>query len=582
MIYYADMLARNYRNFTILLVCLILVKLSFPFISTTLPITDDNSLYGVRLANYVLALRQGQWPVYWLPNAYYGFGYPFLQMFHGANLAGAVLMFVGLGVERSMNLIYLFSIWGAFVGMYLFSRRITKDNLISLAASIFYIGSGYFLMDIFVRGSIGEVTFLALLPWVMWLVKLRRQFQNWWYTLIFTPLLALFLMSHHLSVFMFAPILLIWWLIQPRLKIQEFGQWLLSIFAAIGLALFNWLPALIEKQYSVFGVHHSSKQWRDRFPAIKDLFFQAWGYGGRDGSQIWMISIGFLGWMIVVFSFLYFIKNFKRLNKKKELFFWFVIFALSTLLMWAATAPIWQASRFLPWLQFPWRLGMITLVSTVMIWIKANQLQLWPQAWSKYLASLIILIAGLQIIFWGQPHDSFSESVHWWLHHPTSTTSDNEQKPIWFDETRSLAFTQDIILRPVGYQLFLDGNKTQPNSIPVTNTEVKSISVTGTTKVYQITTTEPVSLIFKTMYYPGWEAFINEQSVPILYQDQDLPGRVIVRVPEGENQIVKISFTGTTWDRLISWYAQIIGVILYIVLVARAIYFKRVGFSKRK
>jgi len=107
------MISMSFKISKKILLSLIVVFLFSLFISRSLftnllPRTDDLELHGARVASYYLALKQGQLPVYWGPNLYYGFGYPvFLFSYQFPYILATLFYVMGFSIEISLNILLI-------------------------------------------------------------------------------------------------------------------------------------------------------------------------------------------------------------------------------------------------------------------------------------------------------------------------------------------------------------------------------------------------------------------------------------------------------------------------------------------
>ena len=132
------------------------------FNSGFFPIHDDTQV--VRVSQMALALREGQFPVRWVKDLGYGYGYPIfnfyapLAYYLGAffNLSGfsalvATKVMIGLGSVLGGILMYFLAskFWGKLGGV---------------IAALFYLYLPYKAVNIYVRGAVAELWALAFLP----------------------------------------------------------------------------------------------------------------------------------------------------------------------------------------------------------------------------------------------------------------------------------------------------------------------------------------------------------------------------------------------------------------------------------
>ena len=164
----------------LLLIFISLILLRNLFVSG-FPDTHDGHNHVARLANLWLTLRAGQFPPRFAPNLDHGFGYPVFNFNYYLPLLLAVifkLFKVVSNFEASLKAAFIsFYIIGGW-GIYTWLSKYLKKPLAILAA-IVYLTTPCQLVNIFVRGNIGEVAALGILPWTFWaLDKIKSKIDN--------------------------------------------------------------------------------------------------------------------------------------------------------------------------------------------------------------------------------------------------------------------------------------------------------------------------------------------------------------------------------------------------------------------
>src|SRR5206468_3841834 len=113
-------------------------------------------------------LTHGQIPPRISPHMSFKMGYPVFTFYAPfAYWVSSALNLSGFDVADSLKLSFLIAIILGALGMYYFLR-----SFFGMVASIFgaalYACSPYVAVEIFVRGNLGEVWFLGLLPWTLY------------------------------------------------------------------------------------------------------------------------------------------------------------------------------------------------------------------------------------------------------------------------------------------------------------------------------------------------------------------------------------------------------------------------------
>lgn len=134
-------------------------------------ISQDITFHINRFVGLANAFEEGQILPKIYPYANNGFGYAsplfycdlFLYPF-------AILYHFGLSAVWCYKLCVLFYTMMGNIFIYLIFRRETNDRKISLLASFLYLTCNYHLMNIFIRGALGEILAMAFVPLVLYAI----------------------------------------------------------------------------------------------------------------------------------------------------------------------------------------------------------------------------------------------------------------------------------------------------------------------------------------------------------------------------------------------------------------------------
>lgn len=129
---------------------------------------DDLYFHLLRIEGIAEGLRTGQFPVRIQPEWMNGYGYP-VSIFYGDGILwiAGILRILGFPLQLSYK-IYLYLINALTFGIAFWSfKRIVKDDKIAVIGGILYTLAPYRLMNIYVRGAVGEYTALTFLPLIL-------------------------------------------------------------------------------------------------------------------------------------------------------------------------------------------------------------------------------------------------------------------------------------------------------------------------------------------------------------------------------------------------------------------------------
>ena len=205
----------------------------------------------------------------------------------------------------------------------------------------------YWFVDIYVRGSVGEV-------WALSFVLLTLAALEYGVSFGVAIGIAGIIVSHNITALIFIPIIFLYTWYRKRGNI-------LVIVTGIGLATYFWLPALVESRFMV-GLN--SVSYADHFPDLFQLLFPSWGTGfsgvGITADEM-SYQIGIVSLLIVCISF------FAAVRKKALRAIIFPVLCVVGVAIFGMTEYSLSLWRYVPLMgniQYPWRLLVVTTIAT--------------------------------------------------------------------------------------------------------------------------------------------------------------------------------------------------------------------------
>ncbi len=561
----------------LLLLLVAVVIILRPFFKNQLVHTDDGEFHAARSANYYLALKQGQLPVRWAPNLSNHYGYPvfmFMYQLPYALVAGSYAV-AHIPFQMGMNLVFAGSMLAGCLGLWLWAKQRGLQPLPATLAAALYTFAPYSLINVFARGAFGEVMFFGVLPWIfvilepLTLNKSPRHSSLNQIALIL--LIAALPLIHPTSLFIAAP-LIISYVIFKRYELkQQFSlKWIVQMGIIAGIAgllsAWFWLPTIMEKQYIALNNHTTVvNYWKDFSPVTQTLFPHLWNNEFTNTKKT--VAVGYPILLVIVGTAIFLWK--KRIVHKKEIIFWLVAFLLALLLTFPLSRPIWDAIPSLQYMQFPWRMLWLTTFAGTMVFVEVwKQSKLSPR-WRIVWTSLLGMLLVLSIANYSQYRGVQQWPDYELLEYFKQASSYNEHQPIWAGKFTAKYPDQRLSLRVPG-KTFYNGDQPQPAQFAQTTEQ----SWLGSEMTYTVNTTEPVEVIQKTYYFPGWKVWVDNTKTSINYDDVEFPGHIMFAVSPGEHT-VHARFTNDTIDRKIGDTAFPIGVVGLIAYSAYAIILRK-------
>lgn len=143
----------------------------FCFFDTKILVSHDLTFHLNRFVGLVDAFNEGQILPKIYPYANHGFGYATPLFYCDLFLYPFGLLYgLGLSAVRCYKLCVLFYTTLGNIFVYLIFMKEINDRKLSLFASFLYLTCNYHLMNIFVRGALGEILAMTFLPLVLYAI----------------------------------------------------------------------------------------------------------------------------------------------------------------------------------------------------------------------------------------------------------------------------------------------------------------------------------------------------------------------------------------------------------------------------
>lgn len=525
---------------------LILVILTIPAINALFKngfFPTQDYIYVGRIYQMDKSLKDGQFPVRWVPD--FRYGEPLYNFYAPlAYYAGSAIHSLGFSFLSTTKILFglgfiLSGISMFFLGKQLFGR------LGGLFSAVLYIYAPYHSVDVYVRGALSESWSLIFFPLIfLFSLNLSQKFDKKNFALLVLSLAGLFF-THNIMTVLFLPFFLLWifFLIWREKNIKVAKYLILSTILGFSLAASFLLPAFFEKdfvqsKYLLSGYF----DFRGHFVAIPQFFSTFWGYGASLwGSKDDMsFQVGVIHWVVLVLSLSLAIFY----KKDKKIFylnlFLALLFLISLFMQHNRSAPIWEAFYILAYTQFPWRfLG----ISIFLVSLLGGSLAILLK--DKFKLSLFALVPIIIVMYatYFHPDSYYYDSID--SHYISSQILSRDDKlpkdylPIWVKEIKFETITQPYAKK---------------GKIEVSNFEKRSSSAKFDVKVLEDSEIEvPIT------YFPGWEVYANDKKISL--EEPSRLGLILFKLPKGEYK-VNFKFANTQ----IRWVGDLLSVGSLLVL----------------
>lgn len=410
----------------LLVLCLLTIFLTRNLWSTRAWIeTHDGIFHLIRQEVFIDELKSGQFPVRWAGSLDNGLGLPlFNYIYPGPYYLGSVFSLLGLSSKWVIKIVEIGLYLLGGLGFYtLFARR---DRLLALITSLLYLTTPYLLLNIFVRGSLGEFMAISLIPWVfVSLQNMRsRRTLEWYHPL---PYFLLFI-SHNFLSFLFLPI----YLILTFLDRTAIKNVLKSLVVSVFLSAFFIIPMINERGllYSVSSGNFTYS-FADHFVYPLQLIYSRWGighsYAGTGDGFSFALGLANLAVLFIAILTLFY-------KRSRDIYTYLALTLLIIFFLLPISLPLWKIIFPLQIIQFPWRLLSLT---TITIPLLAFSLLTTYRSY-KYFATVVavLLLGNLAFAvrystpFYFQNNDQLSTQLY--IHRKQTTTSSRlEMLPKW-------------------------------------------------------------------------------------------------------------------------------------------------------
>lgn len=509
----------------------------------------DGITHTARIANYFLALKEGQYPPRLAPNLFGSLGFPiFIFIYPLPYFLGSIAHQVGFSFTQSFEIVIGLSFVLSAVTMFLFAKELFGVSA-SFMAALFYTWAPYRFSQIYVRAAIAESFAYIFIPLILLsLFKLTKTKQSFRWIGIGSLSLSGLLLSHQLVSLMFLPIIISFgliFLLQAKKKLTFLLQSLsLGILGFLSSA-FIYFPALFERNNLQFD--NLISYFQDHFITLTQLIHSPWSYGfSMKGAQFDDMSfqIGLTHLLNTALAILLIMLELYR--KKRKVYknnrlmlalLSLIVFSFSVVLMldYQFVLKIWNLVPGLKIIDLPWRLLGVSVFSSSL---------LAAYTISKTKSKLVFVILLFFVFYANRNHLRINKSVEfrddYFLNYQETATWQNEFLPRWRITNKWQNIEQnfrvskgDIEIKPETLktnQIVLNSNSNQEGVIEI-----------------------------HRLYFPGWKVWVDgklmqldkdfEITKNIQLETEELPfvdrsGLLSIPLEKGNHKI-EVKFTET-------------------------------------
>lgn len=481
------------------------------FHSGFFPMHDDTQV--ARVYQMAQALKDGQFPVRWVKDLGYGFGYPIFNFYAPlAYYVGALFNLVSFNALVATKIMFGVGVILAGVTMYFLAKEFWGEAG-GVIAALFYVYAPYHAVDIYVRGAAAEFWAMAFLP------------------LVFLGIYQIF-KGHH--------------------------QGIITAAAALAAVILSHnLTALMEMNLTkVFGQIGGGADWRDHFVFLDQLWASPWGFAGSAPGRLdgMSLMVGKLHILMVLLGLITLYRVWCQKDRRLTLglSFALIFFGLAVFLTTNASRFIWEMVPILAFFQYPWRFLIFTALASAFI---AGSVVLWlkrSKGWLK--AGLVVPILTVLLFFnvkYFQPQGYFNISTADYIKEgnikwKTSKISD-EYLPKDFPVPRT---KEEVVWEKV--------------EVSAGEAEIRDTDFRSHLYCFTVHAKTDSQILVNTAYFPGWRVWIDDKET----QPEIFAGKIQLAFSPGTHRVV-LKFTNTPIRILANLISFFIGItaIIYIFVV---------------
>lgn len=510
-----------------------------------LPVTHDGRDHVARIANFYQSLSEGNIVPRWAANLNWGYGHPILMFLYPfPSYVGSLFHSIGFSFVDSTKLVFALGFAASILTMYWWASAAWGRGA-GMTVAVLYGFAPYRFIDLYVRGAIGEHMAFIFPPVIcMGLLLLARNKTGGspGAIALIASGTALLILSHNALSLMFLPVIAWYGLYLLGNEARKRPDFLLGGVIAVGfgflLSAFYWVPAFFEGKYTLRDIV-TAGEFSGRFVPWSAFIYSPWSYGGGNELSKWL---GAGAWLSVIMGFFTLDKNtkFQRLMIGSILLLFFSLFAMTS-----GASALWNTITILQKFQFPWRLlSVTTFITAVIGGLVVCSAHPGKRRMVAVLLCLVSILATVPM--WrAREYKIYPQSYFTGIYNGTTDTG--ESSPIWSVRFMEVRADELAWMMP----------------------EAGTITVgkrTSTERSYRVEVTSPVRFVENTLYFPGWQVWINEvpiEPAKLIFQDPAYRGLMTFDLDPG---IYNIRFVfGETKLRKLSNYVSLGSLVLLVV-----------------
>lgn len=483
------------RSIYLPLLFILSLLFSFPYLNPGLPPTDDGTLMVIRASGFHESFMDGHLPVRWIQRLNENYGYPVTNFLYPLPFyLSEIFQIIGFSALESIKIVVVLTTMASVIGLFLFLEKKVTPFLAFVGAT-FSLAIPYRFVNLYDRGSIGEIVALGIIPFVFYFIERWLRSQSLASFMAILVSWALLIPAHNSLALVFSLVIVLYIIVSAKTLKRGVTQSIFMSFCVGLLSVWFWLPAIHDLSFT-------------RAPSIQIAnIAEHLSYG-----YLLLNQIGFWSLITIGLSLVF-------LKKTKQNWLYISTTLVVLVLQLPQSSIVWRLLALDSLIQFPFRLlSLLIILVPLMATLLLSKFTLnrgrTVKVFYCVLLAIIYLTSLRQVMYiQNQTFDPGYFEANF-----DSSTNQREFTPktVSIDPTTFAESPYQISGKDDAYEV------------------VDSVASTQE-KLVQVSLNNTISLAFNTHYFPGWRLYIDDERVePTI----DEFGRPVVEltVPDRRNR----------------------------------------------
>ncbi len=493
-------------------------------------------------------LRAGVFPVRWMPDAAYGYGYPFFSYYAALPFyCAGLLNIVGLDILTAIKLTQTFGFIASAFAMYGWARRHFSRTGAWLAA-VAYTFAAFHLVNVYTRGdSLSEFYAFVFFPLILWAIdgtfEKRRVRSVVALALAFGGLLV----THNLSALTFGVFVMLYigFQISNLSQPSRLAPCVLGLILGLALSAWNWAPYFFEREYAQLGEQTTGYfNYSNHFRSL-DLVQPTLAFDYEVGQTTPFAMSSVQAALAAMGVIVILVRSIRRRKLDALSTFTLTGLFLSTVMVTPLSKPVWDHVPYLPIVQFPWRFltvqAVFTALATAQIAVRKSQERgdkkqdtEYTTRNTQYMAVVLGLLLAVTALANLHPTRLYVS--------PADVTTEKLQLYEMFTANIGTTIRYEYMPRQVVPRLYTSDALIEPDqvvrAVALEGDAVTSRSKAAPTRQVWRVTAGPLgaSVAFPLVWWPGWQATVDGKSTSI--RPANSSGRIVLDLTPGDHTVV--------------------------------------------